>query len=234
MITQPTDIPSGNNTEVSRSITESLVPDVPQSHISNQASTSSHPVPLDRCSRGQYIELVNIIGDPGEGMLTRSMAAKLTAASASECLFVDFLSEIEPKKVFRNKKDEHDIHKELKEDGCTRFLVGRKELSMMKPCKTPSGQGWKPQDIPCLCHIYELQILPNGGQKCLLEGVKRSQSRPEDEYSNPCEIARLVLVQIMGGKILVCWSAKKQQSVAMSSPRLNMLQLLGVVQVSYG
>ncbi|GKC11750.1 retrovirus-related pol polyprotein from transposon TNT 1-94, partial [Tanacetum coccineum] len=32
-------------------------------------------------------------------MLTRSMAAKLTAASASECLFADFLSEIEPKKV---------------------------------------------------------------------------------------------------------------------------------------
>nr|GEU34404.1 hypothetical protein [Tanacetum cinerariifolium] len=31
-------------------------------------------------------------------MLTRSMAAKLTAASASECLFIDFLFEIEPKK----------------------------------------------------------------------------------------------------------------------------------------
>ncbi|GKB50100.1 retrovirus-related pol polyprotein from transposon TNT 1-94 [Tanacetum coccineum] len=31
-------------------------------------------------------------------MLTRSMAAKLTAASASKCLFADFLSEIEPKK----------------------------------------------------------------------------------------------------------------------------------------
>ncbi|GJY39925.1 retrovirus-related pol polyprotein from transposon TNT 1-94 [Tanacetum coccineum] len=99
MIIQPTDIPSGNNTEVSGSITESLVPDVTQSHISNQASTSSHPVPQDRWSRDQHIELVNIIGDPGEGMLTRSMAAKLTAASASECLFADFLSEIEPKKV---------------------------------------------------------------------------------------------------------------------------------------
>ncbi|GJS51287.1 retrovirus-related pol polyprotein from transposon TNT 1-94 [Tanacetum coccineum] len=48
MITQPTDIPSGNNTEVSGSITESLVPDVTQSHISNQASTSSRPVPQDR------------------------------------------------------------------------------------------------------------------------------------------------------------------------------------------
>nr|GEU91166.1 uncharacterized mitochondrial protein AtMg00810-like [Tanacetum cinerariifolium] len=33
------------------------------------------------------------------GMLTRSMAAKLRAASASECLFADFLSKIEPKKV---------------------------------------------------------------------------------------------------------------------------------------
>ncbi|GJZ87930.1 retrovirus-related pol polyprotein from transposon TNT 1-94 [Tanacetum coccineum] len=43
---------------------------------------------------------MNIIGDPGEGMLIRSMVAKLTAASASECLFADFLSEIEPKKVY--------------------------------------------------------------------------------------------------------------------------------------
>nr|GEV54499.1 retrovirus-related Pol polyprotein from transposon TNT 1-94 [Tanacetum cinerariifolium] len=32
-------------------------------------------------------------------MLTRSMVVKLIASSASECLFVDFLSEIEPKKV---------------------------------------------------------------------------------------------------------------------------------------
>ncbi|GJW95026.1 retrovirus-related pol polyprotein from transposon TNT 1-94 [Tanacetum coccineum] len=95
-ITQLTEGPSRNYTEVSVSINESLVLDVPQSHISNQASTSSHPVSHDRWSKDQHIELVNIIGDPGEGMLTRSMAAKLTAASASECLFADFLSEIEP------------------------------------------------------------------------------------------------------------------------------------------
>ncbi|GKC04611.1 retrovirus-related pol polyprotein from transposon TNT 1-94 [Tanacetum coccineum] len=97
--TQPTEGPSGNNTKVSVPVIKSLVPDVPQSHISNQASTNSYPVPQNRWSREQHIKLINIIGDPGEGMLTRSMAAKLTAASASECLFADFLSEIEPKKV---------------------------------------------------------------------------------------------------------------------------------------
>ncbi|GJQ96901.1 retrovirus-related pol polyprotein from transposon TNT 1-94 [Tanacetum coccineum] len=93
------DGPSGNNTEVSVSISESLVPHVPQPHIFNQASTSSHPVPQDSWSKDQHIELVNIIGDPGEGMLTRSMTTKLIAASASKCLFADFLSKIEPKKV---------------------------------------------------------------------------------------------------------------------------------------
>ncbi|GJT63688.1 retrovirus-related pol polyprotein from transposon TNT 1-94 [Tanacetum coccineum] len=94
----------GNKTKVSRSITESLIPDVTQSHISNHAFTSSHHVPQDRWSRDQHIELMNIISDLGEGMLTRSMATKLIAASASECLFVDFLSEIEPKKVFEALK----------------------------------------------------------------------------------------------------------------------------------
>ncbi|GJQ90523.1 retrovirus-related pol polyprotein from transposon TNT 1-94 [Tanacetum coccineum] len=100
--------------------------DVSQSHISNKASTSSYHVPHDRWSKDQHIELMNIIGDPGEGMLTRSMAAKLTATSTSECLFADFLSEIEHKKVSevlnhprwvnamqeelnQNKKDEHGI-----------------------------------------------------------------------------------------------------------------------------
>ncbi|GKB26660.1 hypothetical protein Tco_0866061 [Tanacetum coccineum] len=61
MITQPTDISLGNNTEVSGSITESLVPD-------------------------------------------KQWLAKLTAASTSECLFTNFLSKIEPKKVSKALK----------------------------------------------------------------------------------------------------------------------------------
>ncbi|GJU46832.1 retrovirus-related pol polyprotein from transposon TNT 1-94 [Tanacetum coccineum] len=50
-------------------------------------------------SQDKHIELVNIIGNLGAGMLTRSMAKDLGATSAHECLFVVFLFEKEPKKV---------------------------------------------------------------------------------------------------------------------------------------
>ncbi|GJX10560.1 retrovirus-related pol polyprotein from transposon TNT 1-94 [Tanacetum coccineum] len=55
--------------------------------------------PQDRWSKDKHIELVNIIGNLGARMLTMAMAKELSAASAHECLFVDFLSEEEPKKV---------------------------------------------------------------------------------------------------------------------------------------
>ncbi|GJS53237.1 retrovirus-related pol polyprotein from transposon TNT 1-94 [Tanacetum coccineum] len=55
--------------------------------------------PQDRWSQDKHIELVNIISNPGARMLIRAMAKQLSAALAHECLFVDFLSEEEPKKV---------------------------------------------------------------------------------------------------------------------------------------
>ncbi|GJX11113.1 retrovirus-related pol polyprotein from transposon TNT 1-94 [Tanacetum coccineum] len=85
--------------DVELPITESLAPEVSQSQDTNQASTSSYHVAQDRWSKDQHIELVNIIGDPREGMLTRSMASKLTAVSANKHLFADFLSQIEPKNM---------------------------------------------------------------------------------------------------------------------------------------
>ncbi|GJY25817.1 retrovirus-related pol polyprotein from transposon TNT 1-94 [Tanacetum coccineum] len=66
---------------------------------SRQYQTDSDISYYNRWSKDQHIELVNIIGDPGEGMLTRSMVVKLMAASAT----------IGSKWVFRNKKDEHGI-----------------------------------------------------------------------------------------------------------------------------
>lgn len=88
-------------------VTEDLNLEEPQAPLSepnppiHQASTSSnsYPRPQDSWTKSNTIELVNIIGEPTEGMLKRSMAAKLKVASANVCLYVDFLSEIEPKNV---------------------------------------------------------------------------------------------------------------------------------------
>nr|GEW43359.1 retrovirus-related Pol polyprotein from transposon TNT 1-94 [Tanacetum cinerariifolium] len=68
-------------------------------------------------SREKHIELVNIIGEPLAGITTKSRIRDSDAASASECLYVNFLSEIEPKRliealeeeVFRNKMDEEGV-----------------------------------------------------------------------------------------------------------------------------
>nr|GFB02102.1 retrovirus-related Pol polyprotein from transposon TNT 1-94 [Tanacetum cinerariifolium] len=54
--------------------------------------------PQDKWSQDKHIELVNIIGNLEAEMLTRAMAKQLSATSAHECLFVDFLYEEEPKK----------------------------------------------------------------------------------------------------------------------------------------
>nr|GEY96334.1 retrovirus-related Pol polyprotein from transposon TNT 1-94 [Tanacetum cinerariifolium] len=123
------EIPHTKDTEGSGSITEPLVPDVTQSHISNKASPSSYPAPHDRWSRDQHIKLVNIIGNPGEGMLTRSMATKISAASASECLFAYFLFEIEP------KKDDNGIS--ICQEQYTKNLLKKYEISDSSSVKTP-------------------------------------------------------------------------------------------------
>ncbi|GJU94968.1 retrovirus-related pol polyprotein from transposon TNT 1-94 [Tanacetum coccineum] len=78
---------------------EQDIPHTEDVEDTNHASTSSYLVAQDRWSRDHHIDLVNIIGDLGEVKLIRSMASKLTATSASECLFADFFSKIEPKKV---------------------------------------------------------------------------------------------------------------------------------------
>nr|GEY76684.1 retrovirus-related Pol polyprotein from transposon TNT 1-94 [Tanacetum cinerariifolium] len=62
------------------------------------------PAPQDRWSQYKHIELVNIISDPGDGMLSSSMPKELGAVSAHECLFVYFLSEEEPKKFYAQEQ----------------------------------------------------------------------------------------------------------------------------------
>ncbi|GJX12774.1 retrovirus-related pol polyprotein from transposon TNT 1-94 [Tanacetum coccineum] len=64
------------------------------------------PVPQDRWSREKHIELVNIIGEPLTGITIRSKVRDSGAASAHECLYVNFLSQMEPKKLTEALEEE--------------------------------------------------------------------------------------------------------------------------------
>ncbi|GJX77822.1 hypothetical protein Tco_0324633 [Tanacetum coccineum] len=63
-------------------------------------------VPQDRWFREKHIDLVNIIGEPLAGVTTKSKIRDSEVASAHECLYVKFLSEIEPKKLIEAPEEE--------------------------------------------------------------------------------------------------------------------------------
>ncbi|GKA18490.1 retrovirus-related pol polyprotein from transposon TNT 1-94 [Tanacetum coccineum] len=99
------------------------------------------PAPQDRWSQDKHIELVNIIGNPGVEMLTRAMAKQLSAASAHECLFVDFLSEEEPKKVSEALK--HLGWVDAMQDELNQFARNKVSTLVLAPYgKTIIGSKW--------------------------------------------------------------------------------------------
>ncbi|GJT80724.1 hypothetical protein Tco_1055066 [Tanacetum coccineum] len=64
----------------------------------------SDETPID--SREKHIKLVNIIGEPLAGIITRSRIRDSDAVSTSECLYVNFLLEIKPKKLIEALEEE--------------------------------------------------------------------------------------------------------------------------------
>nr|GEY03137.1 retrovirus-related Pol polyprotein from transposon TNT 1-94 [Tanacetum cinerariifolium] len=67
----------------------------------------------DIWSREKHIELVNIIGEPLCGITTRSRVRDSESTSAHECLYVNFLSEIEPIRLSEAIKEEELMQEEL-------------------------------------------------------------------------------------------------------------------------
>ncbi|GKC51734.1 hypothetical protein Tco_1074479, partial [Tanacetum coccineum] len=63
-------------------------------------------VPQDRWFREKHIELVNILGELHVGVTTRRKIRDSEAASTHQCLYVNFLSEIEPKKQIEALEEE--------------------------------------------------------------------------------------------------------------------------------
>ncbi|GKB01649.1 retrovirus-related pol polyprotein from transposon TNT 1-94 [Tanacetum coccineum] len=70
----------------------------------------------NQLSKEKHIELDNIIGQPLAGITTRSRVRDSKVASVHGCLYVNFLSEMEPKKLIEALEEEGWIiamHKEL-------------------------------------------------------------------------------------------------------------------------
>ncbi|GJU58297.1 retrovirus-related pol polyprotein from transposon TNT 1-94 [Tanacetum coccineum] len=78
----------------------------PQINSPSSNNISDPHVAQDRWSREKHNELVNIIGEPLVGITTRSSVRDSEATSAHECLYVNFLFEIEPKKLIEALEEE--------------------------------------------------------------------------------------------------------------------------------
>nr|GEV06592.1 copia protein [Tanacetum cinerariifolium] len=214
------------NNENSVPIADSLAPKVFQSQDTNQASTSSYPVSHDRWLKDQHIEHVNITGNLRKGMLTRRS-----------------------KWVFRNKKDERGIATKNKatlvaqgyhqEEGIdydeTFALVARMEsIRIFLAFSTYMNFIVFQMDVKSAFlnrkvkeEVYVKQ--PPGFESSeFSDYVFNLKGYSNSNYAG-CNIDRkstLGSCQILGGK-LVCWSAKKQQLVAMCLAELEYVVAAG-------
>ncbi|GJX37598.1 retrovirus-related pol polyprotein from transposon TNT 1-94 [Tanacetum coccineum] len=183
--------------------TKALVPDVIHTSITHQATSSSNSyhAPQNRWSKEQHIELVNIIGKPTKGMLIKSIASKLTAGSASKCLFANFLSHIEPKTV----------SKALKEHGL-------ESIRIFLAYATYMNLNVLQMDVKSIVMNGKLKEEVYVQQPSSLESRFDLKGYSNSDYAG-CSMDRKSTSGAcqMLSQNLVCWSAKKQQSVAMSS-----------------
>ncbi|GKD72759.1 hypothetical protein Tco_1331041, partial [Tanacetum coccineum] len=113
--TKKNDVPASNEVDHPQSADEIKSTEAQEIILSGQSlppiispsadTISGPPIPRDRL-REKHIELVNIIGKHLAGITTRSMVRDSEAASVRECLYVNFLSEIEPKKLIEALEEE--------------------------------------------------------------------------------------------------------------------------------
>nr|GEV63063.1 retrovirus-related Pol polyprotein from transposon TNT 1-94 [Tanacetum cinerariifolium] len=217
-------------------------------------------VPQDRWSREKHIELVNIIGEPLAGITTRSRIRDSDDASASECLYVNFLSEMEPKKLIEALEEEGWII--AMQGELNKFERNKVWTLVPKPHgKTIIGTKWIWKN-----KMDENGIVIKNKARLVAQGYNQHAGIDYEEAFAPVarlEAIRIFLAyvaymgfmypkgsgfdlkaysdyagynldrkstsggcQILGGK-LVCWSAKKQSSVAMSSAKAEYVAATG-------
>ncbi|GJR23526.1 retrovirus-related pol polyprotein from transposon TNT 1-94 [Tanacetum coccineum] len=153
--------------------------------------TSQSIVPLtpqDRWSREKHIELVNIIGEPLGGITTRSKIRDSKAASVHECLYVNFLSEIKPKRLIEA----------LEEEGL--IIVMQEELNQFERnkvwtlvplpnCKTIIGTKWIYRN-----KMDEYGVDIKNKARLFAQGFRQEEGIDYDETFAP--VARLEAIRI--------------------------------------
>nr|GEW42714.1 hypothetical protein [Tanacetum cinerariifolium] len=167
--------------------------------------------PQDRWSKDKHNELVNIISNPEAKMLTRAMAKELSVASAYECLFVDFLSEEEPKKVSEALKHlgwVDSMQEELNQ--FARNKVWTLVPAPYGPDLNSKAINKKQYRVMIGSLMYQTVSKPHIQLSTCL--YARYQANPKESHLTAVKR----IFRYLKGK-LVCWSAKKQQSVVMSS-----------------
>nr|GEW97225.1 retrovirus-related Pol polyprotein from transposon TNT 1-94 [Tanacetum cinerariifolium] len=173
------------------------------------------------------------------GMLTGAMAKQLSAASAHECLLVDFLSEEEPKRV-SEALNHHNCHKK------TRLVAqgyNQQEGIDYDETFTPVARLEKIRIFLAFATymnfiVYQIDVKSEflNGKLKEKDYVKQPLGFESNEFPNHvCKLDKALYglkqaprawkstqsaCQLLGGK-LMCWSAKKQQSVAMSSAKAD-------------
>ncbi|GJZ20462.1 retrovirus-related pol polyprotein from transposon TNT 1-94 [Tanacetum coccineum] len=160
-----------------------LIPTVPSSSIPFIVS----PVPQDRWSQDKHIELVNIIGDPRAGMLTTAMAKDLSTASAHECLFIDFLSKEETKKVSKALK--HPGWVDAMRDELNQFARNKVWTLVVPYGKTTIGSKWV-----FMNKRDETRIVIKNKARLVAQGYNQQEGIDYDETF--ASIARLEEIQI--------------------------------------
>ncbi|GKB88494.1 retrovirus-related pol polyprotein from transposon TNT 1-94, partial [Tanacetum coccineum] len=146
------------------------------------------PAPQERWSQDKHIELVNIIGNLGARMLTRSIAKQLSAASAHECLFVDFLSEEEPKKVSKALK--HHGWVDAMQDELNQFTRNKVWTLVHAPYgKTIIGSRWVFRN-----KRDETGIVIKNKEMLVAQGYNQQEGIDYDETFSP--VTRLEAIRI--------------------------------------
>ncbi|GJT28638.1 retrovirus-related pol polyprotein from transposon TNT 1-94 [Tanacetum coccineum] len=133
------------------------------------------------------LHMESIACDPGAGMLTRAMA-KLSAASAHEYLFIDFLSKEEPKKVFEALK--HPRWVDAMQDELNQFTKNKVWTLVPAPYgKTIIGSKWV-----CRNKRDKIGIVIKNKERLVAQGYNQQEGIDNDETFAP--VARLEEIRI--------------------------------------